>query len=67
MIVFGRPLAREAQRRTHAQSLYRRTMVAVIALLVAVSATVALAPANNHPAFPADHFVLACGTTPGPC
>ena len=66
MIVFERPPVREAQRSTHAQSLHRRTMAAVMTLLVAIAAA-ALVPASNHASSPSDRFVLACGTTPGPC
>jgi hypothetical protein len=47
------------------QSLRRRATIAVMTLFVAVAAA-ALVPANNHSWSP-DRFVLACGTTPGPC
>jgi hypothetical protein len=66
MTVFERPPVREAQRSTYVQSLRRRTMVAVMTLLVAIAAA-ALVPVNNHASSPSHRFVLACGSSPGPC
>jgi hypothetical protein len=66
MIVFERPPVREAQRSTHVQSLHGRTMVAVMTFLVAIAAA-AMVSASNHASSPSDRFVLACGSSPGPC
>jgi hypothetical protein len=66
MISFEMPSAGEGQGSTHAQSRHRRTMAAVMTLLLAIAAA-ALVPANNHASVPSDRFVLACGSSPGPC
>ena len=52
-------------RSVHAQSWYRRTVVAVGAFLVAIVAA-ALASVNSHASSPSTS-VLACGSSPGPC
>lgn len=56
----------EDRRSAPVQSLHRRTMMAVIALLVAIAAA-ALAPAGTHASPPSGGLVLACGSSPGPC
>ena len=66
MIAFEEPLAGEATRNARAQSPSRRTMLAVMTLLVAIAAA-ALVPASNHASSSSDRLVLACGSTPGPC
>ncbi len=66
MIAFEAPLASETPRNTRAQSLHRRTMIAVMALLMAIGA-VALVSTNNQISAPSNHSVLACGSTPGFC
>ena len=66
MIFCEEPSVCEAQRSTHVQSLPRRTIIAAMTLLVAIAAA-ALVPASNHTSSPSDRFVLACGSTPGPC
>ena len=68
MIAFKEPPAVRIQGSTYIQSLRRRATIAVMTLFVAVAvAAAALVPANNHSWSPPDRFVLACGTTPGPC
>jgi hypothetical protein len=66
MTAFEAPLATEAPKDTPAKTLYRRTMVAVMALLMAIAA-VALVSTNSHIPFPSDRSVLACGDAPGLC
>ena len=64
MIAFEAPLTGENPKNAQVQLQHRRTMVAVMALLMSVGA-VALTSTNNQ--IPSDHPVLACGSTPGFC
>jgi hypothetical protein len=66
MIAFEAPLASETPRNTRALSWHRRTMIAVMALLMAIGA-VALVSTNSQIQAPSNHSVLACGSTPGFC
>jgi hypothetical protein len=66
MIAFETSAAGEGQGSIHAQSRRRRATTAVMTLLLAIVAA-ALVPANNHASVPSDRFVLACGSSPGPC
>ncbi|MGH3849103.1 MAG: hypothetical protein ACRDRT_05275 [Pseudonocardiaceae bacterium] len=66
MIFFGKFPAGEAQGSADAQSLRRRTTVAVMTFLLAISA-VALTPVKNNFSPPSSRLVLACGDTPGAC
>jgi hypothetical protein len=53
-------------RRVRAQSRYWRTVVVVVAFLVAIVAAVLIS--MNNPASSLSHrSVLACGSSPGPC
>ncbi|MGH3779127.1 MAG: hypothetical protein ACRDRO_00485 [Pseudonocardiaceae bacterium] len=64
MIAFEAPLTGEVPESAQVQSWHRRTMVAVMALLMAIAA-VTLVSTNNQ--IPLNHSVLACGSTPGFC
>jgi hypothetical protein len=66
MIAFEAPLAGETPQNARVQSLNRRMMIAVMALLIAIGA-VALVSTNDQIAAPANRPVLACGSTPGFC
>jgi hypothetical protein len=66
MIAFEAPPASEALKSAHVRSLYRRTIIAVMTLLMAVAA-VALASANENAVSPSTRTVFACGDTPGFC
>ena len=66
MIAFEAPSAGEALESAHARSFYRRIVIAVMTLLMAVAA-VALVSANETAVSPSMHTVLACGDTPGFC
>lgn len=66
MTAFEAPPATEAPGDFSAKTLHRRTMIAVMALLMAI-AGVALVSTDTHSLFPSDRSVLACGTAPGLC
>jgi hypothetical protein len=66
MTAFEAPPATEAQGNFSAKALHKRTIIAVMALLMAI-AGVALVSTETHSSFPSDRSVLACGTAPGLC
>ncbi len=66
MTAFEAPPATEAPGDFSAKTLHKRTIIAVMALLMAI-AGVALVSTETHASFPSDRSVLACGTAPGLC